>query len=70
MDLEGVVSRREPIKFQDMPDSWDSLFPTLRADIDVESTLLRTYDIVDPPEMVREEEVSPWEKLTESVKDS
>ena len=70
LDLEGIVSRKEPIRLEDMPEEWESLFPTLPVEIRVESRLERTFDIVDPPEISGEEEKSPWEKLIESLKDN
>lgn len=70
LDLEGIISRKTPLKLADMPQKWSDLFPTLPVEIEAESTLARTYDIIDPPEIAREEEKTPWEKLTESLKDN
>lgn len=70
LDLEGVISRQDPIRLEDMPEKWDDVFPGLPVEIEAESTLVRTFDIMDPPEIAGEEEKTPWEKLTESLKDN
>lgn len=71
LDLQGVVERKEPLKLADMKTGWASVFPTLPVEISGDSTLARTYDITDPPELSgKEEGKDPWEKLTESLKDS
>lgn len=70
LDLEGVISRSEPLKLRDMPQKWEELFPSLPVEIEADSVLARTYDIMDPPEIAGEEEKTPWEKLTESLKDN
>lgn len=70
LDLEHITERREPLAFQDMPVTWRDLFPDLPVEVRTESTLIRTYDIVDPPRVAGEEEKNPWEKLIESLKGS
>ena len=71
LDLYGILSRREPLRMEDaVGKNWDTLFPGLPVEIAVESTLSRTYDIIDPPEISGREEGDPWEKLTGSLKDN
>ncbi len=70
LDLEGAVERRAPIKFRDMGADWQDVFLTLPVRIKGTSVLARTYDIADPPELSGKEDKSPWEKLTELLKDS
>ncbi len=71
LDLEGVVRRRAPLKMERSGESWAEVFPRLALNVRAESTLLRTFDIVDPPDVAGEEENrSPWEKLIESLNGS
>lgn len=70
LDLHGVVARKHPVKLRETGRSWEELFPTLPVEVEVESTLRRTFDIMDPPEIAEKEEMTPWEKLIESLKDN
>lgn len=71
LDLEGVARRHEPLKMSRIGESWEELFPKLTLRASAKSILLRTFDIVDPPEVAGEEEnKSPWEKLIESLNGS
>ncbi len=70
LDLGGILTRREPIAMEDMGVSWKEVFPSLPVEVEVESVLMRTYDIIDPPEISGREEGTPWEKLTDSLRDS
>ena len=70
LDLEGICERREPIRMEDMPQRWEDIFTALPVDVSVKSVLMRTYDIIDPPEISGKAEGNPWEKLTESLRGS
>ncbi len=70
LDLRGILSRREPIKMEDIPEKWEDVFPALPVEIRVESVFSRTYDIIDPPEISGREEGGPWKKLIGSLTDN
>ncbi len=70
LDLGGILTRRAPLAMEDMGRPWEEVFPTLPVTVEVESVLMRTYDIIDPPEIGGREEGTPWEKLTDSLRDS
>ncbi len=70
LDLEGVIRRSSPLKFEDMPDAWEDVFPDLPVTVEGSGVLARTYDIADPPELSGKEDKNPWEKLIESLKGS
>ena len=71
LDLRGFAARAEPIKLQDMPGSFEEALPDLEVEVTAESSIRRTYDIMDPPQTAKDKEVkNPWENLIESLRDS
>lgn len=71
LGLEGFVRRSEPLKTEDMPTPFEELFPELEVRVKVKSIIRRTYDIMDPPQSVNDEEAkNPWENLIESLRDN
>ena len=71
LDLAGIVRRKAPLKFEGVADKWGEIFPELPLTVTVKAELTRTFDIVDPPAVSKGEEAkSPWEKLTDSLRDS
>ncbi len=68
LDLEGVVRRSSPLRLEDMPGTWEDIFPQLSVTVEGSGVLARTYDIADPPELSGKEDKNPWEKLIESLK--
>ena len=70
LDLHGITARKHPMKLAAMGRDWSEIFPTLPVEVEVEGALRRTFDIMDSPEIAEKEEMTPWEKLTESLKDN
>lgn len=69
LDLESVVERRSPTSTAGARKDWDELFRELPVEITAESTLQRTYDIVEPPQEA-EKETDPWERMIRLLKGS
>lgn len=69
LDLESLLERREPLKISDTLKNWEDIFPELPVEVEAESTLQRTYDIVEPPQEAKED-TNPWEKMIRSLKGS
>ncbi len=69
LDLESIIHRREPLKAAPALKNWADTFPGLPVEVEAESTLQRTYDIVDPPEDAKEGE-DPWEKMIRLLRGS
>ncbi len=70
LDLHGVTARKHPGKLAALGRDWSEIFPALPVEVEVEGALRRTFDIMDSPEIAEKEEMTPWEKLTESLKDN
>jgi spore germination protein KC len=43
-----TLHRRHPVKWDKIKDKWDEIFPEIQYDIQIESHVLRTYDIREP----------------------
>ncbi len=69
LDLESILERQAPLKAEETLRNWEQVFPILPVEVEAESTLQRTYDIVDPPQDAKEDQ-KPWEKMIRSLKGS
>ena len=45
MQFEKIIHIKDPIRFEKIQDSWADIFPNLKFNISVHSTIDRTYDI-------------------------
>lgn len=69
LDLESILERQAPLKAEETLKNWEEVFPALPVEVEAESTLQRTYDIVEPPQDAKED-LRPWEKMIRSLKGS
>lgn len=52
--LGQAISLRHPFKWDKLKDDWAQIYPDLKIDVDVESEIARSYDIVQPNGMETE----------------
>jgi len=48
LEICDRISLRRPLKWHKIKDEWIQIFPNVKIDIEVDSKILRTYELVEP----------------------